>query len=58
LSTFSSSTTNNKGFINTFAKAKVHIAYDYDPKVPEMGSLALASLGGFIGLPLFRRFRK
>ena len=49
---------NYRKVMDTYAKAKIHIAYDYEPKVPELNTLALASLGGFVGFPLFRRFKK
>ena len=57
-SLFTTDSVNWQKLLETNAKAKVHIAYDYEPVIPEMGSLALAILGGFIGLPLFRRFKK
>jgi len=56
-STFSTSAVNYEQLMKCYAKAKVHIAYDYRV-IPEMNTLALASLGGFVWLPLFRRFRK
>lgn len=50
---------NVRSFFDTFAGAQFTIQYEYEPNdIPEWGSLSLASLGGFIGLPLWRRRRK